>query len=282
MKVLAKAAGLIDVCCGARLGIDVSAMTKVDDNLCAAFAVLRACAKDCSCTIDWQGVLPTQLMLRLRANGFFGTAAESLNESDTICGVDNDTLPFRRFDLEELKQFVEYVKWVFLPGRVPEMTSGVRGKLQECFTELFLNCVEHSETRHGVFVCGQFDRTAGVVKLSIADAGIGIRERLWRSKKEPSVVLSGEAIRWALRRGSTTRDIPGGLGLDILLEFIRKNSGRLVILSDAGCFECGENGEVTEELEYSFPGTLVTVAINARDEKSYYLRTEAEPSPHPQ
>ena len=43
-----------------------------------------------------------------------------------------------------------------------------------------------------------------------------------------------EAIEWAFANGNTTKDVPGGIGLWQLQEFIKLNSGSLQIVSDKG------------------------------------------------
>ena len=54
-----------------------------------------------------------------------------------------------------------------------------------------------------------------------------------------------EAIEWATRANNTTKrgDVPGGLGLKLLCEFIDLNGGSLQIVSDGGLLEAERSQE---------------------------------------
>ena len=85
-----------------------------------------------------------------------------------------------------------------------------------------------------------------------------------------------EAIEWATRESNTTKreNIPGGLGLKLLREFIDLNHGRLQIVSDAGYWRRRSQRTTTARLEHPFPGTVVSVEINTADQNSYGLSSE--------
>jgi len=65
--------------------------------------------------------------------------------------------------------------------------------------------------------------------------------------------------------------VPGGLGLKLLCEFIDLNDGYIQIVSDAGYWR-RENGKtVTAQLRHPFPSTVVGMEINTADTNSYEL-----------
>lgn len=85
-----------------------------------------------------------------------------------------------------------------------------------------------------------------------------------------------EAIEWATREYNTTKrdNIPGGLGLKLLREFIDLNEGYLQIVSDAGYWRRRSRRTTSMRLEHPFPGTVVSVEINTADQNSYSLSSE--------
>ena len=87
-----------------------------------------------------------------------------------------------------------------------------------------------------------------------------------------------EAIEWATRANNTTKrgDVPGGLGLKLLCEFIDLNGGSLQIVSDAGYWRRKGRKNKTARLQHAFPGTVVSVEINTADRNSYKLSSEPE------
>lgn len=85
-----------------------------------------------------------------------------------------------------------------------------------------------------------------------------------------------EAIEWATQGRNTTKrgDVPGGLGLKLLREFIDLNGGCMQIVSDSG-YWCRRNGDTTKmNLPHGYPGTVVSVEINTADTHSYALHSE--------
>ena len=87
-----------------------------------------------------------------------------------------------------------------------------------------------------------------------------------------------EAIEWATQANNTTKrgDIPGGLGLKLLCEFIDLNNGSLQIVSDAGYWRRKSRHNKTARLRNAFPGTVVSVEIDTSDLNSYRLASELE------
>ena len=89
--------------------------------------------------------------------------------------------------------------------------------------------------------------------------------------------LSGEeAIKWALKYGHTTKtgNISGGLGLDIMFQFIQLNKGQVQIVSSDGYWKFSKDAFNSSNFDNAFPGTIVNINFNLSDESSYMLKEE--------
>ncbi len=155
------------------------------------------------------------------------------------------TIPYQRFDRKDERFFASYIEKEFMKRKeLPQMTLGLRKKFRESIFEIFSNAVIHSETKEGIFSCGQFFPMKGKIDFCVTDLGIGIRRNV-EEKAEVSFSPE-EAIEWAMKEGNTTKrgPIPGGLGLKLLREFVTLNRGKIQIVSDAGfwCLSKGVTG----------------------------------------
>jgi len=74
-----------------------------------------------------------------------------------------------------------------------------------------------------------------------------------------------------LKPGNTTRtgDIPGGLGLKRLRDFIQQNDGQLHIVSGNGCWIQRDGKLDTMALSCPFNGTLINLSFNTLDDNLY-------------
>ena len=152
---------------------------------------------------------------------------------------------------------------------MPRISSGLLKKFRESIFEVFNNAVSHSGTKLGIFSCGQFFPKREKLDFTIVDLGVGIRENV--NKYGGFELLSEEAIDWATQGRNTTKsgNVPGGLGLKLLCEFIDLNGGRAQIVSDAGYWKREDKKTEKATLANNFPGTAVNVEIYTADTKSY-------------
>lgn len=186
----------------------------------------------------------------------------------------NTTIAFRRFELLEEDRFQEYLDLNWRGKGIPKMTPALRRALLGNIGEVFNNAATHSHSQAGVFSCGQYFPTKKRLSFCIADVGVGIRtnvERFTGKSWDPV-----RAIEWALVGRNTTRtgNIPGGLGLKVLREFIQKNKGKIQIVSDGGYWEEEDGVSRTALLPRPFPGTIVNLEVNTADKHSYKLKSE--------
>lgn len=154
------------------------------------------------------------------------------------------------------------------------MSQGLLKRFRESIFEVFSNSVLHSGTTLGIFSCGQFFPKRHRLDFTLADLGVGIRQNV--SEFIGCEISGVDAIVWATEGSNTTKrgDVPGGLGLKLLQEFIDLNGGRLQIVSDSGYWQRANKGDTVSHLGYSFPGTVVNIEINTADRQSYILTSE--------
>jgi signal transduction histidine kinase len=191
------------------------------------------------------------------------------------------TIGYRRFRLKDNESFQDYIVRHFKPKKrgLPLMTDALLRKFRESLFEVYGNAVDHSETQLGIFACGQYYPHNHRLDFSIADLGIGIRGRIL--KDLGTEMTSSQAIRWAMEGNTTRKGRPGGLGLKLIQEFIQLNGGRIIAVSGSGYWELSKKQSWkprAEVLSCAFPGTVVTIEVNAADKKSYRLSSEVDPN----
>lgn len=149
--------------------------------------------------------------------------------------------------------------------------------------EIFMNAYGHGVfvqdiDKLGVYSCGQYDRKEKKLNISVLDFGPGIVENV--KLEVPEIGSSLEAMKWAMVRGNSTRtdskvkEIPRGLGFDLLHEFVRINDGELRVYSnDVKMISSSNTGVLVKHSKVYFDGTLVSIKINC-DDRHYKLSSE--------
>ena len=115
-----------------------------------------------------------------------------------------------------------------------------------------------------------------MLDMTIANLGRTIPDNVndYLRKQKKNELSQEDTIRWAFEKGNTTKSIPGGLGLDILKEFIDLNNGEIQMLSGTAMLSYTKKTFTTDSLDVKFPGTVVTLKFNCDDQKSYSLTEE--------
>lgn len=243
--------------------------TWFDANMSAPLGVVLARAVDNFNSVELKEFRPKVEEI-LSKNAFlagFGFAKRS-----DIYGT---TIPYRRFTTADDRYFAEYLNGHLRGKDLPRMTPALSARFRNSILELFVNAAMHSESRLGIFACGQYFPRKHRLDFCVADAGIGMRRKIY---KELGLKMNSDrAIEWALQEGHTTRKgkVPGGLGLKLIREFIGLNKGRIQIVSDRGYWEFNANGETLARMDRGFPGTVINIEINTGDTCSYCLRGES-------
>jgi len=249
--------------------IDMTATGWFDADMCAPLGAILYRLGDDPNNIQLTNI-PKPVAKILSKNGFLSNyGAEEL--PDTW----GTTIPYKRFDVKDDRYFAGYIEDEFVRRtEMPRMSSGLLKKFRESVFEIFSNAVIHSQTKLGIFSCGQYFPKRHRLDFSVADLGIGIRQNVLENA---GLDLRADlAIAWATDGQNTTKRgrIPGGLGLKLLREFITLNGGRIQIVSDTGYWSL-EAGEVhTAQMRLPFPGTVVNMEIDTADNRSYKLSSE--------
>ncbi len=242
--------------------LDMRQMTWFDGNMCAPLgAILYRSGRNLNNLA--LASIPSKVEELLCKNGFLTNYGRA-KRIDTF----ETTIQYRRFEPHDDKVFNYYIDEQFRNKAIPDMSKALHKKFLEGLMEIFLNAASHSETKMGIFVCGQSFPKKQRLDFTIADLGIN---------KIGLKLPAEKANHWALEGNNTTRrgPIPGGLGLKILRKFIQLNQGRLQVISDYGYWEQHPDGTYEmSHMVYRFPGTVVNIEINTAYQNSYILSTE--------
>jgi len=252
--------------------IDMSEVSWLEANMCSPFgAILYKISRHLN-KVKLTEIRPAVEKI-LSKNSFLANYGR-IQKFDTY----GTTIEYKRFEPKDGRYFGEYIESKLVGKGIPKMSPGLTKKFRESIFEIFSNSVIHSETTMGIFSCGQYFPRLKRLDFAICDLGIGIRENI---RKNCGFDLGPEkAIAWAMEGKNTTKkdNIPGGLGLKLLREFITMNKGRILIVSDRGYWELTKTGKIVEAvLPDRFPGTVVNIEINTSDAKSYCLKSEIDP-----
>lgn len=255
-----------------RLELDLSECEFFDTNMAAPLGTVLALIADRFNRIEIVRVSPGIASV-LRKNSFLTNYGYPVDDD-----ASRTALSFARFQLEDARLFAEYLKRQLTGKGIPRPTEGVGRVSQQSIFEVFQNGVSHSESKLGIFVCGQFYPHEQRLNITIADAGVGIGEKV-RAFLRNREMLSKDAIGWALKGGNTTRTgpRPGGVGLKFLHDFVESNRGRLQIVSGDGFYEYGRGYDILTGSEWGLPGATVSIEINTADTQSYRLSSEISP-----
>ncbi|EDN69372.1 ATP-binding region, ATPase-like protein [Beggiatoa sp. PS] len=253
----------------------MSCLTWFDGNLCACLGGLLSYFNSQGLHISTKlSEINSGVLSFFKKNGFLTLFGQS-RTVDTY----GTTIEFKQHKINGSNDFQTYIGKSFSPGSLglPNMTPRLLKDFRNSLYEIYLNAVEHAETQQDVFSCGQFFPRKQQLDFCITDLGIGIKENIKR--KIALTLKPEEAIDWAMQPDNTTRKgESGGLGLKLIREFIVRNNGRIVIVSDAGYWEL-QGGQITKKcFDCPFPGTVVLIEVNTADTKSYALQSEIDPN----
>ena len=204
-------------------------------------------------------------------NGFFENQNQT-RESYSATMV----IPFNKFTPFQDIEFMQYVAEKMLSNpNFPEHSKMLSKKINTSIFELFENARTHGNCKN-IYTCGQITDEGGNARLdfTIVDMGKTIKNNVNEYLGEE---LNGtDAISWAMESGHTTKtgDISGGLGLDIIFEFIKLNKGKIQIVSSDGYWEFSNNEVIEKKFEKPFLGTIANIEVNLNDKSKYKLKEE--------
>lgn len=158
-------------------------------------------------------------------------------------------------------------------GTKLRLSTWARDSLKMSLNEILTNVFDHSKSRVGCFVCAQYYKTKGKIKLCISDFGVGILSNL---KDKYKIKTGVDAIKLAVKEGITSRPQSAGFGLSHIRRFLKVNEGTLTIISGKGKVNFYKSRVASYNISKGFKGTIVNLKINAIKESLYFLRGEEE------
>lgn len=185
------------------------------------------------------------------------------------------TVKYQKYKVTEEKLIKKYLDEELLQKEdFPKLSNLLRKKIGESIFEIFSNAEIHGGCTH-VYSCGQHypKKIPPRLDFTIVDMGRTIKRNVSEYLKEP--ITGVEAIKWAVEEGHTTKqgNHPGGLGLKVIQEFLRKNNGKMQIVSADGYWQLVRNEISFNSYQNSFPGTLINLEFNL-DDTSFYVSQE--------
>ncbi len=184
------------------------------------------------------------------------------------------TIGYKKFKAKETQPFYEYINnELFSKNDFPNMSQGFRKEVATSLLEIFVNADIHGHCDY-VYTCGQYFPYKGDLYFTLVNIGKTIRQNVAEFCNNQNVKGS-QAINWAVRKDTTTKvGVPGGLGLDTVRTFIKKNKGSIQIISDDGYWQENFCDTMTKDFINSFNGTIVNFKIKMDDTQDYSTNDE--------
>ncbi len=195
-------------------------------------------------------------------------------------------------DEDNSENIVQHIKNEWLTDERVRMSPSLKEDIVSRIFELYQNAFGHgilkSKIPLEVISCGAYDDMAKTITLCIVDLGGGICQNVvdFASRNEKlSMQISDNksALEWALKRGNTTKtdsivdDMPRGVGLDLLKEFVHLNEGSLEIYTNDCKASIDEQGKYqVESLPFNFKGTMALITINCDTKVVYSYENEPQ------
>lgn len=185
-------------------------------------------------------------------------------------------ISFMKFTPYKDIEFMDYVKNEMLSKpNFPKHSKMLGKKINESIFELFENARTHGHCKN-IYTCGQIIQEEAITRLdfTIVDMGKTIKNNVNEYLK--ANYAGCDAIEWAMQSGHTTKtgNVSGGLGLEIIFEFIKLNKGRIQIVSSDGFLEYYDNKMEKKSFSNPFHGTIANIEFNLNDKDSYLLKEE--------
>lgn len=232
--------------------LDLTRLRWIDAQLGAALLIIVEHARLNGNHIALVSARP-EVMQILRRNG----TLKSRRDDDS-----GTTVRVTKFASTEEIEFARFSRRSLDHLRISRLAPLLQRSFFEGVDELFSNSALHAKSQTEIFVCGQYFPKKRILSFLVADGGRGIEGSLASSGRIFTSPVS--AITWAMHPKNSSRvgDVPGGLGLSILRDFIKKNEGRLVMCSHRGYWEESAGIISACSLRTYFPGTVSVIEIN--------------------
>ncbi len=253
--------------------IDFSGCNYFDANLAAALGAILDNLKLVGHSFTLSMPRKSNIVRTLARNGFLKIWSPAIDSKEK-----ENFIRYQKFPSDSAIQFKQYIDdWLMKKQKFPAHTNLAGDKIQESIYEIYANAVSHGKTKH-VYSCGEYNTENHTLDMTVVDCGKTIPSNVndFFSSTGREAISSTESLKWALKRGNTTKSMPGGLGLAILTEFIALNEGCLQMVSGDAFLEYKNGITIVDNLDCIFPGTIVNMKFNFDDNKKYRMITERE------
>lgn len=250
--------------------LDFKNCTKFEANLSAILGAICSISEEQKKTISFIN-LNNAIQKILQKNKFLCNYGW-----DAVHNTNNTIITFQKFTPYADIEFMDYIRDELLAKPdFPKLSRLLGKKINESIFEIFENARTHGLCKY-IHTCGQYFSSESIKRLdmTIVDMGKTIKTNV--NDYLHTNFSGSEAIQWALAYGNTTKtgNIPGGLGLDIIFEFIKLNKGKIQIVSSNGYWEYRNEETENRLFDKPFPGTIVNIEFNLDDKDSYRLTEE--------
>ncbi len=187
-------------------------------------------------------------------------------------------------DYLDANEIAHHLSEEWLTDEKLSMSGDLKNAIVSKIFEIYMNAYGHGINMEGseislVTSCGQYIKKDRFLRLTVLDFGKGIVNNV-KNYLGNTTMSDVDAMEWALKRGNSTRtdsvekDMPRGLGLDLLIDFVRVNKGFLTIASNKVTVHISSDGSsITEPLKVPIFGTMVSITINC-DNRHYKFVSE--------
>lgn len=177
---------------------------------------------------------------------------------------------------EDEESLVRYLMNDWMGLGWTRMSDTLKSTILSRTYEIYSNAFTHGRSRIGTISCGRRLLSDHRLSLTVVDFGVGIplRVRQYLRRRDLS---APEALEWAFAEGHTTvKDLPRGIGLALLRDFVRQNRGSATVMSHDGLAWVGSTGAASRfgaragfgllpAGSPSFRGTVFTLEFNCDD-----------------
>lgn len=178
----------------------------------------------------------------------------------------NTVIPYKIFPIDGIAEYERYLTLnLFARKDLPVMSPDAADNFRDSMLELFKNVMDHTTSSY-IFTCGQYFPKSHMLYYSIVDYGETIAYNVQKYHEKHHLLPPKNALQWAVESGNTTKTglDPRGIGLALIRLFVFENQGNFYLVSANETYEINKHRERFKQLDYSFPGTIVTIGFNIK------------------
>ena len=269
LQVISQAEKSSDAC----IVFDFSRVQFFEANLCAVLGAIIEIIRATGKTIQFLNI-HNRVEIIMRKNKFLCN-----HGFEVFPDGYRTTIEYQKFNpgkADDDQRFNRYIQEQLLTKpEFPSHSELLGTHISRNIFEIYENARTHGKCNY-IHTCGQYfpNMPFKPLNVTIVDRGINFKENVRNFLKKD--IEGNLAIEWAIKKGNTTKtgDISGGLGLDIIFDFVRHNNGKIQIISADGFWEWHKGNIVSSVFPCTFEGTIANIRFNLDDPLHYVLASE--------